>query len=161
MFVPRSRGEVRLKSRNPRDNLLVDHRMYSDELDLKAHVESCKFADRLVNTRVVQEKLGAKPFKNTLPGCTKYPYGTDEYFACYVKTFTLDGWHQCCTCRMASPSDPMAVVDPELRVIGVNNLRVVDLSIMPEITNGNTNAPAIMIGEKAADIIKSSHIGLW
>ncbi|MCX7268484.1 MAG: GMC oxidoreductase, partial [Sphingomonadales bacterium] len=61
--------------------------------------------------------------------------------------------HPSCTCKMGSPRDPMAVVDPELRVIGVQGLRVVDSSVMPTITTGNLNAPTIMIGEKGADHI--------
>ena len=63
-------------------------------------------------------------------------------------------YHPSCTCKMGSPDDPFAVVDPETRVIGVEGLRVVNSSIMPSITNGNLNAPTIMIGEKAADLIR-------
>ena len=62
-------------------------------------------------------------------------------------------YHPCGTCRMGAPDDVMAVVDPECRVIGTHGLRVVDSSIFPEITNGNLNAPSIMVGEKAADQI--------
>lgn len=157
LYQPRSKGEVRLVSRDPRDQLLLDYRTFSDKKDLKSIVEGCKLIDRIMNTKAVQIKLNAEPFENTLPGCTEYDYGTDDYFACVAQTLTGDGWHQCCTARMGTPSDPMAVVDPELKVIGVNKLRVVDLSIMPEIPNSNTNAPANMIGEKAADIIMSKY----
>ena len=62
-------------------------------------------------------------------------------------------YHPSCTCRMGRPDDPQAVVDAEARVIGIDSLRVVDASIMPSITSGNLNAPTIMIGEKAADLI--------
>ncbi len=60
-------------------------------------------------------------------------------------------YHPCGTARMGAASDPRAVVDPELRVIGVDNLRVADSSVFPRITNGNLNAPSLMVGEKAAD----------
>ena len=63
-------------------------------------------------------------------------------------------YHPSCSCKMGSPADPFAVVDPETRVIGVEALRVVNSSIMPSITNGNLNAPTIMLAEKAADMIR-------
>ena len=66
-------------------------------------------------------------------------------------------YHDVGTCRMGPPSDPLAVVDPELRVYGIAGLRVADTSIMPEITSGNTAAPTVMIGEKAADMIKRTY----
>ena len=69
----------------------------------------------------------------------------------------LNSYHDVGTCRMGPPSDPLAVVDPELRVYGIAGLRVADTSIMPEITSGNTAAPTVMIGEKAADMIKRTY----
>ena len=78
----------------------------------------------------------------------------DEAIDAFVRDHAESAYHPSCTCRMGSASDPQAVVDPQTRVIGVEALRVVDSSIMPSITNGNLNAPTIMIGEKAADIIR-------
>jgi len=71
----------------------------------------------------------------------------------FVRGNVESAYHPCGTCRMGDPSDPRAVVDPQARVIGLEGLRVVDSSIMPSITNGNLNAPTIMIAEKCADAI--------
>jgi choline dehydrogenase len=78
---------------------------------------------------------------------------SDEAIDAFVRERIDTAYHPCGACRMGSSSDPLAVVDPETRVIGVEGLRVVDSSIMPSITNGNLNAPTIMLAEKAADTI--------
>lgn len=157
-YVISKPGEVRLRSRNPKDDPIIDHKIFSDERDARRLVDGCKLVDKLIHSRPMQEQLNAKPFKNTIPGCTQYPYGTDDYFNCFVRTITWDTWHPCCTCKMGPSKDPMAVVDPDLRVYGVKNLRIIDASIMPEISNSNTNAPSIMIGEKGADIMKNVYL---
>jgi choline dehydrogenase len=79
---------------------------------------------------------------------------SDEAIDAFVRDDIDTAYHPSCTCKMGSPADPFAVVDPETRVIGVDALRVVDSSIMPSITNGNLNAPTIMLAEKAADTIR-------
>lgn len=79
---------------------------------------------------------------------------TDKEIDAFVREKADSAYHPSCTCKMGQPSDPMAVVDPQARVIGVKNLRVVDASIMPSVVSGNLNAPTIMIAEKAADVIK-------
>ena len=71
----------------------------------------------------------------------------------FIREHAESAYHPCGTCRMGSASDPTSVVDPECRVIGVSGLRVADSSIFPRITNGNLNAPSIMVGEKASDHI--------
>ena len=78
---------------------------------------------------------------------------TDEQIDAFARRKVESAYHPCGTCKMGDPSDPMAVVDTDTRVIGLEGLRVVDTSIMPRITTGNLNAPAIMIGEKASDAI--------
>jgi choline dehydrogenase len=78
---------------------------------------------------------------------------SDEEIDAFVRERVDSAYHPSCSCRMGSAADPLAVVDPQTRVIGVEGLRVVDSSIMPSITNGNLNAPTIMLAEKAADMI--------
>ena len=78
---------------------------------------------------------------------------SDEAIDSFIRAKVESAYHPSCTCKMGAADDPMAVVDPHTRVIGLDGIRVVDSSIMPSITNGNLNAPTIMIAEKAADHI--------
>ena len=80
---------------------------------------------------------------------------TDEEIDAFILEHAESAYHPCGSAKMGSIDDPMAVVDPQCRVIGVEGLRLVDSSIFPQITNGNLNAPSIMVGEKAADHILS------
>jgi choline dehydrogenase len=91
------------------------------------------------------------PSQESAPGAEVQ---SDEALETYIRDSCSTVWHPVGTCKMGT--NPMAVVDPELRVYEVVGLRVVDASIMPTITTGNTNAPTIMIGEKAADLIKTT-----
>ena len=79
---------------------------------------------------------------------------TDEQVGEFAKKAGTNVFHPVGTCKMGT--DPMAVVDPRLRVVGVNGLRVIDASVMPCVTTGNTNAPTIMIAEKAADMVRGT-----
>ena len=78
---------------------------------------------------------------------------SDAELDTHIRNHAESAFHPCGTCKMGRADDPMAVVDPQCRVIGVDGLRVVDSSIFPRITNGNLNAPSIMVGEKASDLI--------
>jgi choline dehydrogenase len=81
---------------------------------------------------------------------------TDAQIDEFIRARVESAYHPSCTCRMGAVSDPMAVVDPRARIIGLEGLRVVDSSIMPAITTGNLNAPTIMLAEKAADHIRGA-----
>lgn len=94
-----------------------------------------------------------------VPGdCEKYQQLSDDFWACLAKHYTQTIYHPSGTCKMGPESDPLAVVDAQLRVYGIDRLRVIDASIMPTITSGNTNIPTVMIAEKAADMIKINYL---
>ncbi|KAK8384695.1 hypothetical protein O3P69_014339 [Scylla paramamosain] len=122
--------------------------------DVATLVRGIKFALTVGNAPALREELGARFHSQPLPGCEREIPGSDPYWACYVRHMAKTTWHPVGSCKMAPPSDPLGVVDHTLKVRGVSGLRVVDGSIMPVITSGNTNAPCYMIGEKGADLIK-------
>ena len=155
LLRPRSAGTVRLRSTDPYDKPVIDPNYLSDDQDLKVLVEGIKIAMALSKTTAMQ-KLGTKFYSKPFPGCEKYAVATDDYWGCFTKQFTSTFYHTVGTCKMGPDNDPTAVVDPQLRLRGVKGLRIVDTSVIPKITSGNTNAPVIMVAEKASDIIKSS-----
>lgn len=147
--------QVRLRSANPFDKPVINANFFTDPMDLNRIVEGIKMVIHLSGTKAFQ-KYGSKLVKNPMPGCESLEFGTDPYWACCVRTMTMQMHHQSGTCKMGPKEDRNAVVDPELRVYGVNKLRVIDCSIIPTITGAHTVAPAYMIGEKGADLIKST-----
>ncbi|XP_063238653.1 glucose dehydrogenase [FAD, quinone]-like [Bacillus rossius redtenbacheri] len=150
---PRSRGSIRLRSPDPLDDPLIDPRYLSHPHDVATLVEGIRIATRLAETRAMREGFEAQVSRTKIPGCPG-DHGSDEYWACAVRHVATTTYHPAGTCKMGPPTDQEAVVDPRLKVYGVRGLRVADCSIMPRIVTGNTNAPAMMIGEKAADMIK-------
>ena len=92
-----------------------------------------------------------------MKGCEHTHLYSASYWKCLAGQLTHELAHDVATCPMGPPDDPRAVIDPELRVYGVPNLRVADASVMPENISGNTYAPCVMIGEVAADLVKRDH----
>nr|KAF7431581.1 hypothetical protein H0235_004505 [Vespula pensylvanica] len=99
-------------------------------------------------------RFNSRPYSIKLPGCQRFLSAINEYWKWTIRQFTFTMYHPVDTCKMGPRNDATAVVDPKLRIYGVKGLRVVDASIMSTIINRNTNAPVIMIGEKASAIIK-------
>ena len=141
-----SRGEVTLRSADPADNPRIQFNYMSAKSD---------WEDFRTCIRLTREILGQKAFapfagKEIQPG---EDVQSDEALDGFIREHVESAYHPCGTCKMGAANDPMAVVDAECRVIGVDGLRVADSSIFPRITNGNLNGPSIMVGEKAADHI--------
>ncbi|MDI6028563.1 GMC family oxidoreductase N-terminal domain-containing protein [Corticibacterium sp. UT-5YL-CI-8] len=143
---PFSRGEVRLKSSNPTVPAAIFSNFFSDPRDIDILAEGARRARDLVHSAPLGQILG----RELLPA---KPAATREDFEADIRSTATTHYHPVGTCRMGS--DSQSVVDPQLRVRGVDRLYVADASIMPVLINGNTYAASVMIGEKAADIIGS------
>ena len=146
---PESRGEVFLQSRNPMDAPGIDPKFLSDPRDLQTTIKGAK-----MTRDILQAPAMAKYRHKELFGVKDNM--SDAEWEKHIRARADTIYHPVGTCKMGT--DDMAVVDPQLRVRGLEGLRVVDASIMPRLVSGNTNAPTIMIAEKAAEMIKSAHI---
>jgi len=153
VLQPKSRGRVKLKSRNPYDKPLIYHNFFQDPEDLETQLLAIKAALNLSNTQALQ-KFGSRLHDIPIPACKNLVFASDDYWRCAAKQTTTGIWHLCGTCKMGPTSDPDAVVDSRLKVYGVNGLRVIDASIMPMIPAAHTNVPCMMVGEKGADLVK-------
>jgi choline dehydrogenase len=140
MIRPASRGTIRLRSADPWDEIDIDPRILSADADFQT----------LVTAVGKCREIGAAPALREWGARELYP-GPDADIGAWVRRTAITYHHQVGTCRMGS--DALAVVDPELRVRGIDGLRVADASIMPTVTTGNTNAPSLMIGERVADFV--------
>ncbi|CAF4916935.1 unnamed protein product [Pieris macdunnoughi] len=155
---PKSRGFLTLRSGDPFDHPLFHPNYFQDDHDLAVLVEAARTAYRLANTTILREKYGMHPTENygeQCPGGGLNP--TDEFFKCLAQHYTAPENHQVGTCKMGSSDDPMAVVDPTLKVYGIEGLRVIDASIMPTVPSANTAAPVVMVAERGAEFIVTRH----
>ncbi len=142
----KSRGSVRLASADPREAPAIRFN-YMSHPDDWTEIRACV---RLTREIFAQAAFDPYRGREIQPGAD---VTSDEAIDAFVRDKLESAYHPAGTCRMGDPADPMTVVDPEARVVGLDALRVVDSSIMPTLTTGNLNAPTIMIGEKASDYI--------
>jgi choline dehydrogenase-like flavoprotein len=145
---PKSRGTLRLASASMRDAPLIDPRFLSHEDDLETLVRGFKLVRRIFAQPAFAPYGGGDPKRELYHGEVR----TDDDIRAAIRAHADTIYHPVGTCRMGS--DDKAVVDPQLRVRGVEGLRVVDASVMPTLVSGNTNAPVVMIAERASDLIR-------
>ena len=141
---PESRGHVHITSSDPRQAPAISFKFLSAAIDAEITVRAIRTVRQIMTTPAMAEMKVTE----LAPGATQT---SDEEILAWVKEAGETTYHPVGTCKMGS--DDLAVVDDQLRVHGIDGLRVADASIMPTLTSGNTNAPAIMIGEKAADMV--------
>jgi len=142
---PKARGTVKLKSSNPSENPLVDPNFLGHPDDLRVSVEGVKLSVEIFSQPELKKYIRKIRFPDE-------NVKTQKDFEEYARHYGRTSYHPTCTCKMGV--DDMAVVDPQLRVHGIDNLRICDSSIMPSLIGSNTNSPTVMIAEKAADMIR-------
>ena len=145
---PHSRGWVKLKSTDPNEGASMRCNYFNEQIDRDAVAAGIKLLRGIYGT----EPLKSLIVRELTPGPDVQ---SDDEMIEYARNTVQTMHHWSCTCAMGN--DEMAVVDDELRVHGVERLRVVDASVFPRVTSGNTNAPTIMAAEKASDMIKAAH----
>ena len=152
LLDPKSFGTIRLKSSDPYDYPIIDPRYLSNENDIKTFIRGIRIWERYISSPTMQG-LGANFDSVKLKFCLEHKFRTDSYWECIIRHLAATMYHPVGTCKMGRADDKTAVLDPELKVKGIKNLRVVDASIMPNALSGNPHATVIMIAEKAADMI--------
>ncbi|XP_014090133.1 ecdysone oxidase isoform X2 [Bactrocera oleae] len=153
LLRPSSRGKVRLRSADPQAPPLIYNNYASERADQLTLLRNVRFVQRMCTTAAFRN-YGLQLLHVPIEECDQLPYDSDDYWICYIKYLYIGAWHPVGTCRMGADTDSHAVVDQRLRVRGVDRLRVVDASIMPEISSGNTNGPTTLIAEKATIMIE-------
>jgi choline dehydrogenase len=143
---PKSRGRLRLSGPNTYDPILIQPNSLSEPEDMAAALAAVDLGRELGNGDAFTPLV----IGETAPGARDRSGMID-----FVRRSAVTYWHQSCTAKMGR--DSMSVVDNELRVYGIDGLRIADSSIMPRITTGNTMAPCVVIGERAADLIRKMH----
>jgi choline dehydrogenase len=143
---PKSRGRVRLTGPRPGDPVAIEANMLADPDDMKAAVAAVELCRDIGNSAPL------RPFvkREVMPGDL-----TGKQLEHYIRNGAETYWHHTCTAKMGR--DDMSVVDGNLKVYGLEHLRIADGSIMPRVTTGNTMAPCVIIGERAGEIIKAAH----
>jgi choline dehydrogenase-like flavoprotein len=145
---PKSRGRVELTGPSPDDPIRVDANTFDDPDDVKTAIAGVQLCREIANSPALGPFVSREVMPGNLKGCD-----LEEF----VRDAATSYWHPCGTAKMGRDCD--AVVDASLRVYGIENLRVADASVMPRITTGNTMAPCVIIGERAAEILIGDHSG--
>lgn len=146
LLQPEARGTVRLRSADPTQPLLINSNYLGNQADIDQEIAGLRFAREVLASSPMAQYIQSELF----PGASLV---TDEQLLAHCKRTVKTCYHSCGTCRMGTDDDPMAVLTPDLKVKGIDNLRVFDVSMMPRIVSGNTNAPAMAVADRAIDIM--------
>ncbi|XP_072022665.1 uncharacterized GMC-type oxidoreductase Mb1310-like [Amphiura filiformis] len=157
LLHPKSRGEIRLQSTDPLMHPIIDPHYLENQHDVDVLVEAIRIAKTISESKAMLP-LELKHVDLKMPSSFHSTWSSENLEE-YVRHFAWTLYHPVGTCKMGASNDSTAVVDPQLRVKGITGLRVVDASIMPHLTSGNTMSPSIMIGEKGADLIRETRTG--
>ncbi|KAJ8680050.1 hypothetical protein QAD02_015837 [Eretmocerus hayati] len=153
MIQPKSRGKILLRDANPKSSPKIIPNHFSDPDDIRVGIKGIKLALKISETDAFKQH-GARLAHPAALGCEHLELYSDPYWECALRTLSQSLWHHSGACKMGQESDPTAVVNTKLQVMGVRKLRVVDASIMPTIPTAHLNLGTMAIAEKAADMIK-------
>ncbi|CAL1547963.1 unnamed protein product [Lymnaea stagnalis] len=158
LLRPASTGSLRLRNNRTGNNFIIDPNYFAESQDVEALVEAVEICKNVLKSKTMRD-LGArlvdtKPLKI----CESLVFDSKDYWRCVIKARPRSLNHITGTCKMGSADDVSAVVDPQLRVKGIVGLRVADASITPHVVSASTHALAVLIGEKAADIIQGKQL---
>lgn len=159
MLRPKSRGFIKLNSSNPFEYPMIFGNQLQDSRDFDIILHGAKFAVALGKSKAL-EKYNTTLAQEVAEGCEDFEYGSDDFWKCSIKATYDNDNHEAGTCKMGPANDPMAVVDARLKVHGIQGLRVIDSSIMPNVVSGNTHAPTMMIGEMGSQFVKDDWEGV-
>lgn len=149
---PKSRGKIRLRSTDPTDHPSINPEYLTDNADVNLFISGIRFLEKFTQTSPMKE-IGVNINEIKTAFCSENVFQSDQYWECMIRHLAVTSYHPSCTCKMGAADDPTAVLDPELRVKGIEGLRVVDASAFPGITSADITAPVVMLAEKAADLI--------
>ncbi|KAF2887711.1 hypothetical protein ILUMI_18462 [Ignelater luminosus] len=157
LLHPKSKGTIKLKTKDPLDFPLLDSNCYSDKNgeDMKEMLSAIKDVFQISKTPAFQS-IDSKYVSDPLPACSKYKHLSDNYWRCALKQLTYPSLHSVGTCKMGPKSDKTAIVDNKLKVHGISGLRVADASVIPVTLAAHTTA-SYMVKEKASDLIRKEH----
>lgn len=156
LLHPKSKGKILLKSTDPFEHPLIYANYFNEPDDLETVLRSLKQHGLKYGETKTLKGVGFEHVWLDLDACSKYDKSSDEFLKCWVSEMTMSVYHPTSTAKMGPDNDETAVVNNELKVRKVENIRVIDASIMPGVIRGNTHAPTVMIGEKGADMIMQS-----
>lgn len=153
LFHPKSVGRVEIADANPFNHPKIHANFFTQPDDIETFLHGIKYVQKLINKEPFKS-MGTRLHSIPNPYCKHIHFASDDYWRCVIRIMSFSIQHQVGTNKMGPSSDPTAVVSPELKVHGIERLRVVDTSVIPEAPTAHTNAISVMIGEKAADMIK-------